>query len=89
MSGDDQTYSAAAEVAQVATRRTWSQNAWRTLKKAPLTAWFGLVVVSGLRMIAAIFAPMLAPYGESQIVSDIPNAPWSAGVLVWHRPAWP
>jgi peptide/nickel transport system permease protein len=76
MSGDDQTYSAAAEVAQVATRRTWSQNAWRTLKKAPLTAWFGLVVIAGYAF-AAIFAPILAPYGESQIVSDIPNAPWS------------
>ena len=76
MSNDDQTYSAAGEVAIVATRRTWGQRAWRELKKAPLTAWFGLVVIAAY-IFVAIFAPWVAPYGESQVF-DTPYAPWSS-----------
>ena len=76
MSNDDQTYSAAGEVAMVATRRTWAQRAWRELKKAPLTAWFGLIVIAAYRFVA-IFAPWVAPYGESQVF-DTPYAPWSS-----------
>ncbi len=76
MSNDDQTYSAAGEVAMVATRRTWAQRAWRELKKAPLTAWFGLIVIA-VYMFVAIFAPWVAPYGESQVF-DTPYAPWSS-----------
>ena len=71
----DQGYSAAAEVGAVRARRTWTENAWRGLKKAPYTAWFGLIVIAGY-MLVAIFAPVLAPYGESQVF-DIPYAPWS------------
>lgn len=41
--------------------------AWRELKKAPLTAQFGMIVII-VYLIVAIFAPVLAPYGESQIV---------------------
>ena len=41
--------------------------AWRELKKAPFTAQFGLVVILVYIMVA-IFAPVLAPYGESEIV---------------------
>lgn len=76
MSNDDQTYSAAGEVAMVATRRTWAQRAWRELKKAPLTAWFGLIVIAAY-MFVAIFAAWVAPYGESQVF-DTPYAPWSS-----------
>ncbi len=76
MSNDDQTYSAAGEVAIVTTRRTWAQRAWRELKKAPLTAWFGLIVIATY-MFVALFAPWVAPYGESQIF-DTPYAPWSS-----------
>jgi peptide/nickel transport system permease protein len=79
MSNDDQTYSAAGEVAIVATRRTWAQRAWRELKKAPLTAWFGLIVIAAY-MFVAIFAPWVAPYGESQVF-DTPYAPWSSEFL--------
>lgn len=43
------------------------QVAWRELKKAPLTAQFGLVVIIAYSVLA-IFAPVLAPYGESEIV---------------------
>jgi len=76
MSTDDQTYSAAGEVASVAERRTWWDRTWRNLKKAPLTAWFGMIVIS-FYFILAVFAPLLAPYGESQIF-DTPYAPWSS-----------
>lgn len=41
--------------------------AWRELKKAPLTAKFGLLVIF-VYGIVALFAPAFAPYGESQIV---------------------
>ena len=76
MSNDDQTYSAAGEVAIVATRRTWGQRAWRELKKAPFTAWFGLIIIAAY-MFVAVFAPWVAPYGESQVF-DTPYAPWSS-----------
>lgn len=41
--------------------------AWRELKKAPLSAKFGLLVILGYVFIA-LFAPVLTPYGESEIV---------------------
>ena len=41
--------------------------AWRELKKAPLTAQFGLIVII-IYILVAAFAPVLAPYGESEIV---------------------
>ncbi len=40
---------------------------WKQLKKAPYTAWFGLVVIF-LYSFVAIFAPWLTPFSESQIV---------------------
>jgi len=64
-----------AEVALVRKRRTWRQNAWLELKNAPLTAWFGMVVIS-IYVLFALFAPLIAPYGESQIFPQ-PYAPWS------------
>ena len=76
MSTDDQTYSAAGEVASVAERRTWRDRTWRNLKKAPITAWFGMIVIS-FYLVVAVFAPLVAPYGESEIF-DTPYAPWSS-----------
>ncbi|MCP9483380.1 ABC transporter permease [Shimia sp. CNT1-13L.2] len=46
------------------------------LRKAPLTAQFGCVVVL-LYIFVAIFAPMLAPFGESEVVG-YEYEPWSA-----------
>ena len=40
---------------------------WRALKKAPPTAWVGLAIIAFYSFIA-IFAPVLTPYGESEIV---------------------
>ena len=42
-------------------------DAWRELKKAPLSAKFGLLVIAGY-VFVAFFAPVLTPYGESEIV---------------------
>ncbi len=71
----DKGYSAAGEVGAVRARRTVWQNAWRELKKAPITAWFGLIVI-GFYMFVAVFAGLIAPYGESQVFEE-PYAPWS------------
>lgn len=68
-------YSAAGEVAMVRKRRTRFERAWIELKKAPISALFGLVVVA-LYIIVAVFAPVIAPYGEAEVFPQ-PYAPWS------------
>lgn len=76
MSDSNQTYSAAAEVGQVKTRRTRAQRMWLTLKKAPPSALFGLVVILCYLFIA-VFAPVIAPYGEAEVF-PVPYAPWDS-----------
>jgi peptide/nickel transport system permease protein len=70
----DQGYSAAGEVVLIKARRTFLQNVWRGLKTAPPTALFGLLVIS-IYVIFAVFAPLLAPYGEAEIF-PLSYAPW-------------
>jgi peptide/nickel transport system permease protein len=48
-------------------RRTWLQSAWRELRRAPRTAWFGLIVIL-IYVLAALFAPLIAPYRETETV---------------------
>ncbi|MET2832167.1 ABC transporter permease [Mesorhizobium shangrilense] len=48
----------------------------RGLKRASPAAWFGVIVVL-LYVSVALLAPVLAPYGESEIVSSQSYAPWS------------
>ena len=69
-------YSAKDEVGQVRTRRSRLERAWIELKKAPFTAWLGMVVIT-IYLIVALFAPFFAPYGEAEI-TPIPYAPWGA-----------
>lgn len=73
----EEAYSAAAEVGQVRVRRTKTQRAWIALKKAPISAWFGLIVIA-IYMVFALFAPLLAPYGEAEVFRT-PFAPWGDG----------
>jgi peptide/nickel transport system permease protein len=40
------------------------------IKRIPLGAWIGLIL-TGLFVICAIFAPWLAPYGNGEIVGDV------------------
>jgi len=61
-------------------RRTKLQSIRRALKSAPLTAWFGLIVV-GIYLVVAILAPLLAPYGEAVVVGD-QYAPWDSQFLL-------
>ncbi|HEY1382186.1 MAG TPA: ABC transporter permease [Dongiaceae bacterium] len=56
------------------TRRGWIARTWRVLRKAPPTAWFGLIVI-GVYLFVAIFAPMLAPYPETDLVGGA-FEPW-------------
>ena len=53
---------------------------WRGLRKAPPAAWFGLVVIL-LYVMMAFAAPVIAPYGESEIVG-YEYEPWSSEFLL-------
>jgi peptide/nickel transport system permease protein len=61
-------------------RRTRLQSVWRALKKAPITAWFGLIVVT-IYLFVALFAPLIAPYGEADVLGD-QYLPWSSQYLL-------
>ena len=76
MNKDTNTYSAAGEVGSVLENRSTFTRLKIELNKAPLTAKFGIFVIIvfvGL----AIFAPLIAPYGEAEVFPE-PYAPWSA-----------
>jgi peptide/nickel transport system permease protein len=57
----------APDIRSVRARRTVWENTRRTLASAPLTAWFGMIVIL-IYAFAALFAPWIAPYGESDVV---------------------
>lgn len=61
-------------------RRTALNRLWRLLKTAPASAWFGMIVILCYLMVA-IFAPVLAPYRESQIF-PVPYDTWKL-TFVW------
>ncbi len=69
-------YTASSEVGAVRKRRTRRERWWLALKKAPVSAWFGMLVIAGY-VFVAVFAPLLAPYGEAEIFPT-PFAPWDA-----------
>lgn len=80
MSDGQQTYSASAEVATVRKRRGRFERMWLTLKKAPVSAWFGMIVVAVYALVA-IFAPVLAPHGEAEVFPQ-PYAPWGGEFML-------
>jgi peptide/nickel transport system permease protein len=55
-------------------------NAWKLLKTAPPTAWFGLIVIT-IYLITALFAPFIAPYSETA-------SPGVAGLSIGDDPAF-
>ena len=69
-------YSAKAEVSNLYVKRPFFEKAIINLKKAPITAWIGMIIVT-FYFFVAIFAPFLAPYGEAQIFK-VPYAPWDS-----------
>ncbi len=76
MTQQPDTYSAASEKSNPRIRRTFLQRIWNGLRKAPLSAWFGLIVIA-FYCVVALLAPIIAPYGEAQIF-PAPYEPWSS-----------
>ena len=52
----------------------------KSLKKSPLSARIGLAIVA-INFAACILAPIVAPYGETQIVGDVWQSPGSTHLL--------
>jgi peptide/nickel transport system permease protein len=80
MNDTPKTYSAKDEVGQVRARRSRWQRIKIELGKAPMTAWFGMIVIA-IYVFVAVFAPLLAPYGEAEI-TPTPYAQWGADHLL-------
>ena len=70
----EELYTVVGEVGAVRRRRSLAERSWIVLKKAPPTAWFGMIVFF-CYMFVALFAPWLAPFGEAEIF-PVPFAPW-------------
>ena len=73
-------YSAKNEVASLVQRRTKYERFKLALSKAPLSAWFGMIVLF-IYLFAAIFAPLIAPHGEAEIF-PVAYAPWGGQHLL-------
>ncbi|MEQ8602561.1 MAG: ABC transporter permease [Marivibrio sp.] len=57
-----------------------AHNAWKLLKTAPPTAWFGMIMIA-IYLITAVFAPLIAPYAETA-------SPGIAGLNIGDDPAF-
>ena len=66
MSDSTQSYSAKGEVSNITKRRTRFERIKIAFSKAPLSAWFGMIVLS-IYLFAAFFAPFIAPHGEAEV----------------------
>jgi peptide/nickel transport system permease protein len=64
------------DIRSIRARRTVWENILRTLATAPLSAWFGMIVIA-IYLLAAVFAPLIAPYGEAEVVGNAyqPSSP--------------
>lgn len=74
MTQKSNTYSAKDEATSFLAQRTVWDRTRILLKKSPITARFGMIVIA-LYVIVAVFAPWIAPYGEAQVF-PMPYAPW-------------
>ena len=79
MNKDSDTYSASGEVASVLEKRTFWTRVAIDLKKSPWTARIGIMIIFLYAMVA-VFAPLIAPYGQSEIFPT-PYAPWSSDFI--------
>lgn len=50
------------------------KNTWKLLKSAPFPAKLGMVIIL-LNIFAAVFAPVIAPYPETEVIGDV----WEGG----------
>ncbi|MER9657435.1 ABC transporter permease [Mesorhizobium sp. M0152] len=62
-------------VAVLRLRRSRATRAKIALTKAPFSAWFGMLMILGY-VVVAVFAPWIAPYGETRVFNEA-FAPWS------------
>ena len=76
MKNENETYSALGEVGDFQQKRTRWARIRLDLAKSPVTAKFGLLVIL-IYILVALFAPLIAPYGEAEVF-PIPYAPWSS-----------
>lgn len=53
----------------------------RVLATAPFSAKVGMIVV-GVYLLVAVFAPLIAPYGEYEVVSRVPFEPWGSEFIL-------
>ena len=75
MKKNTENYSAASETGAILEKRSIWQRFLMDLKKSPISARFGLIVIA-IYIFVALFAPWLAPHGESQVF-PAPYEPWS------------
>ena len=80
MSENTKSYSAKGEVSNITKRRTRFERIKIAFSKAPLSAWFGRIVLS-IYLIAAFFAPFIAPHGEAEVF-PVAYAPWGGEHLL-------
>jgi peptide/nickel transport system permease protein len=69
------------DIRNIRPKRTALENAWAVLKTAPISAWFGMIVIL-MYVFCALFAPLIAPFGESQVVGaayELPSATYWFG----------
>ena len=66
---------------KVRARRSVLENVKRTLASAPISAWFGMIIIL-IYFIAAVFAPWIAPHGEAEIVGKAYQAAGTGGFLL-------
>ena len=75
MNKGSEKYSAVSETGAVLEKRSTWQRFVLDAKKSPISARFGVIVIA-IYIFVAVFAPWLAPYGESQVF-PAPYEPWS------------
>ena len=66
MKKSSENYSAVSETGTVLEKRSTWQRFVLDVKKSPISARFGVIVIA-IYIFVAVFAPWLAPYGESQV----------------------
>ncbi len=76
MTSKIRSYSATAETSSVYERRSRWARLKLAARKSPHTARFGITIIT-VYVLVAIFAPVLAPYGEAEVFPN-PYEPWSS-----------
>ena len=80
MSDSTQSYSAKGEVSNITKRRNRFERIKIAFSKAPLSALFGMIVLS-IYLFAAFFAPFIAPHGEAEVF-PVAYAAWGGEHLL-------